>query len=190
VSGRAPGSVIPAKADDPRGCSSRKKRDDLWIPACAGMTMKRRIGRSTVMAKIRHLAFFADNPEEMAKFYVNAFGFEITGRGNASVWLTDGYLDIVPLKRADNMRVHTGLDHFGITLDVEEQSAVYERLEKMGHAPFKPPSDRSYVEDYWMDVERNKFAINSISRPPASRPTKTMSGVQGTVESLIDEQPH
>lgn len=40
------------------------------------------------MAKIRHLAFFADSPEEMAKFYVNAFGFEITGRGKASVWLT------------------------------------------------------------------------------------------------------
>ena len=52
------------------------------------------------MAKIRHLAFFADSPEDMAKFYVNAFGFEITGRGIASVWLTDGYLDIALLKRA------------------------------------------------------------------------------------------
>src|SRR6185312_107374 len=95
------------------------------------------------MAKIRHLAFFADSPEEMAKFYVNAFGFEITGRGKTSVWLTDGYLDIALLKRAD------------------EQPGVYDRLEKMGHTPFKPPSDRSYVEDYCMDVERNKFDLST-----------------------------
>jgi catechol 2,3-dioxygenase-like lactoylglutathione lyase family enzyme len=113
------------------------------------------------MAKIRHLAFFADSPEEMAKFYVNAFGFEITGRGIESVWLTDGYLDIALLKRADNMHVHTGLNHFGITLEANEQPGVYERLEKMGHSPFKPPSDRSYVEDYCMDVERNKFDLST-----------------------------
>ena len=134
------------------------------------------------MAKIRHLAFFADSPEEMAKFYVNAFGFEITGRGIASVWLTDGYLDIALLKRADNMHVHTGLNHFGITLDADEQPGVYERLNKMGHTPFKPPSDRSYVEDYCMDVERNKFDLSTSGRESRQEPE---DGLQGAGESLI-----
>jgi hypothetical protein len=75
--------------------------------------------------------------------------------------LTDSNPDIAVLKRADNMHVHTGLDHFRITLKAGEQPGVYERLEQMGHSPFKPPSDRSYVEDYCMDVERNKFDLST-----------------------------
>ena len=59
------------------------------------------------------------------------------------------------------MHVPTGLNHLGITLDADEQPGVYERLGKMGHTPFKPPSDRSYVEDYCMDVERNKFDLST-----------------------------
>lgn len=59
------------------------------------------------------------------------------------------------------MHVHTGLNHFGITLGADEQPDVYERLAQMGHTPFKPPSDRSYVEDYCMDVERNKFDLST-----------------------------
>jgi len=113
------------------------------------------------MAKIRHLAFFSDSPEKMAKFYVEAFGFEIKGRGKESVWISDGYLDIALLKRADNTHVHTGLNHFGITLDADEQPEVYERLKEMGHSPFKPPGDRSYVEDYCKDVDGNKFDLST-----------------------------
>jgi hypothetical protein len=31
----------------------------------------------------------------------------------------------------------------------------------MGHAPFRPPSDRSYVEDYVKDVDGNKFDLST-----------------------------
>ncbi len=113
------------------------------------------------MARIKHLAFFSDSPEKLAEFYVKAFGMEIKARGIASVWLTDGYLDIALLKRADNLHVHTGLNHFGVTIEPEEKEGVYQRLQEMGHAPFRPPSDRSYVEDYVKDVDGNKFDLST-----------------------------
>jgi catechol 2,3-dioxygenase-like lactoylglutathione lyase family enzyme len=128
------------------------------------------------MAKIRHLAFFSDSPEKMAQFYVNAFGFEIKGRGKESVWITDGYLDIALLKRADNTHVHCGLNHFGVTLEPEEKAAVYQRLEEMGHSAFKPPSDRSYVEDYCKDVDGNKFDLST-------------SGVKAKDKQMVFKEP-
>ena len=88
--------------------------------------------KEQIMAKIRHLAFFSDSPEKMAQFYVNAFGFEIKGRGKKSVWITDGYLDIALLWRADDTHYHSGLNHFGITLEADEKEAVYQRLDEMG----------------------------------------------------------
>jgi methylmalonyl-CoA/ethylmalonyl-CoA epimerase len=113
------------------------------------------------MARIKHLAFFSDSPEKMAQFYVEAFGFTIKGRGKKSVWVTDGYLDIAMLWRADETHYHSGLNHFGITLDADEREGVYQRLAEMGHDPIKPPSDRSYVEDYVKDVDGNKFDLST-----------------------------
>ena len=45
------------------------------------------------MPKIRHLAFFSDDPEAMAKFYSEVIGFRIKARGKQSVWITDGYME-------------------------------------------------------------------------------------------------
>lgn len=111
------------------------------------------------MAKIRHLAFFSENPENLARFYVDAFGFEIKGRGKESVWITDGYLDIALLKRGDQSHCHIGLNHFGVTIEPEEKNAVYARLAAMGRSPIKPPRERSYVEDYVKDIDGNKFDL-------------------------------
>lgn len=128
------------------------------------------------MAKIRHLAFFSDSPEKMAEFYVKAFGFEIKGRGKKSVWITDGYLDIALLWRADDTHYHSGLNHFGITLDADEKEAVYARLEEMGHSAIKPPPDRSYVEDYCKDVDGNKFDLST-------------SGVKAKEKRMVFKEP-
>jgi len=113
------------------------------------------------MAKIRHLAFFSDNPEKLAEFYTKVFKMEIKGRGKESVWITDGYLDIALLKRGDFMHTHTGLNHFGITLDADEKGEVYAALADMGRTPTKPPPNRSYVEDYAKDVDGNKFDLST-----------------------------
>ncbi len=113
------------------------------------------------MPKIRHIAFFSDNPEELARFYVDVIGMEIKGRGKESVWITDGYLDIALLKRSDSSHVHRGLNHFGITMEPDEKAAIYKRLEAGGHRIVKPPLDRSYVEDYTKDVDGNKFDLST-----------------------------
>jgi catechol 2,3-dioxygenase-like lactoylglutathione lyase family enzyme len=114
------------------------------------------------MPKIRHLAFFTDSPEDLAKFYTEVIGFEIKGRGKQSVWITDGYMDIALLKRTDDSHVHRGLNHFGITVeDDAEKEAICKRLEAIGRPAVKPPLDRSYVEDYAKDVDGNKFDLST-----------------------------
>jgi catechol-2,3-dioxygenase len=113
------------------------------------------------MPKVRHLAFFSDNPEKLAKFYTEVIGMQIKGRGKTSVWLTDGYLDIALLKRTEDSHITVGLNHFGVTLEPDEKEGVYQRLAANGHAVYKPPLDRSYVEDYVTDVDGNKFDLST-----------------------------
>ena len=129
------------------------------------------------MAKIRHLAFFSDNPEKLAEFYTDVFGMEIKARGKASVWLSDGYLDIALLKRGDLSHHHPGLNHFGITIEEDEKQRVYRRLEERGQSPVKPPPDRSYVEDYAKDVRRQHVRFVHLGREGARG---WALGVQGT----------
>jgi catechol 2,3-dioxygenase-like lactoylglutathione lyase family enzyme len=118
------------------------------------------------MAKIRHIAIFSDNPENLAKFYVNVFGMEIKGRSNArgdgtsAVWMTDGYMDIALLPRSTELAPE-GLHHFGITLDAGEKEGVYERLKQADAWLMKPPPGRPYVEDACKDADGNKFDIST-----------------------------
>ena len=61
------------------------------------------------MAKIRHIAIFTDDPDELSKFYVDTFGLTITQPLRSSpesgswVFLTDGYVHLAlisPARRA------------------------------------------------------------------------------------------
>jgi len=72
------------------------------------------------------MAIFSDDPEELAKFYVEVFKMELKGRssgGDGSVWLSDGYMDIALLRRRSEHVPH-GLHHFGITLNQDEEADV------------------------------------------------------------------
>ena len=68
------------------------------------------------MARIRHIAIFSDDPEHLAKFYVEVFGMTVKGKteDGGSVWMTDGYMDIALLKRTSELAPE-GVHHFGIT---------------------------------------------------------------------------
>ena len=112
------------------------------------------------MAKIRHIANFSDDPEELSKFYVNVFGMTVKGKSNTggAVWMTDGYMDIALLKRNNDLAPE-GLHHFGVTLEPGEKEGVYKRLKEADAWLMKPPPGRPYVEDACKDSDGNKFDI-------------------------------
>src|ERR1700722_11439285 len=114
------------------------------------------------MARIRHIAIFSDDPENLAKFYVDVFGMEIKGRSDdaGSVWMTDGYMDIALLRRNHELAPE-GVHHFGITIDPSEKAGVYLRLKEHDAFVMKPPPGRPYVEDAVKDADGNKFDIST-----------------------------
>lgn len=66
------------------------------------------------MAKIRHIAVRSDNIPKLADFYKKAFGLKEVSRGDATVYLSDGYINlaILPARGAQQ-----GIDHFGFEVD-------------------------------------------------------------------------
>jgi catechol 2,3-dioxygenase-like lactoylglutathione lyase family enzyme len=129
------------------------------------------------MARIRHVAVYTDNPEELADFYCDVFGMERkqethTEKGGFAIFLTDGYIDfalINPEKRDSPRGVH----HFGFTLDPGERDGVYDRMKKRGIEPEPAPRDRPYIEDAVYDPHGNKFDISTTGlRPKEPAPAK------------------
>lgn len=122
------------------------------------------------MAKIRHLAIFTDDPEELANFYVDTFGMTITQPLTSSpesgkwVFLTDGYLDLALIWPGDSLEakegMKNGINHFGFTLEEKEQKAVMQKLKARGIEPRKPPADRPYVEDRIKDIHGNPIDLS------------------------------
>ena len=78
------------------------------------------------MAKIRHIAYRAEDTEAMAKFFAEAFEMEIAQhRPNGAIDLTDGTINItiLPMNGA-NAGAHTrpGIEHMGFTVEDEERT--------------------------------------------------------------------
>ena len=118
------------------------------------------------MAKIKHIAIFSDDPERLAKFYVDVFGMKIIhrterreGSGN-SVWVTDGYMEVALIHPASEASPR-GINHFGFTFEPDEKAAIFEKLPKCGGELFQPPPGRPYIEDAALDVDGNKFDLST-----------------------------
>lgn len=78
------------------------------------------------MAKIRHIAYWAEDVEAMAAFFVN--GLEMTlaqRRANGAIDLTDGIVNITVLPasmpRPDGRPQTLGIDHIGFTVEDEDK---------------------------------------------------------------------
>jgi catechol 2,3-dioxygenase-like lactoylglutathione lyase family enzyme len=118
------------------------------------------------MAKIRHIAIFTDDPDKLAKFYVDVFGMtkthetEASAESGRSVWITDGYMDVAIIHPFSE-KSPRGVNHFGFTLDASEKAGIYQRLTDYGRAPYLPPSDRPYIEDAARDLDGNKFDLST-----------------------------
>lgn len=77
------------------------------------------------MAKLRHIAIAAKDPDAMADFYVKAFDFEIVRTSDGPLayghHLSDGTIDLAILRfKTDQIGKgmdYTGLHHFGILVD-------------------------------------------------------------------------
>jgi len=79
------------------------------------------------MAKLRHIAIAAKDPDAMAEFYKKAFDFK-------EIRKSDGPIDLAILRfKTDQTGKgldYTGLHHFGIL--VEDVAAVAKKLEDLG----------------------------------------------------------
>lgn len=87
------------------------------------------------MAQIRHLAIRTENPEKLAQFYMEAFGFKELHRGShpgnpggKSVHLTDGYFELAILDNSEQQSPN-GLYHFGIK--IENMEETLDRIKKL-----------------------------------------------------------
>jgi len=89
------------------------------------------------MAKLRHIAIAAKDPDAMADFYVKAFDFKIVRSNDGPLayghHLSDGTIDLAILKfKTDQIgrgMDYTGLHHFGILVeDVDEAAKVVAAL--------------------------------------------------------------
>jgi catechol 2,3-dioxygenase-like lactoylglutathione lyase family enzyme len=89
------------------------------------------------MAKLRHIAISAKDPDAMAEFYCKAFGFKIVHSDDGTLarghHLTDGTIDLAILNfKTDQLGKgmdYYGLHHFGVLVEnVEEASKAVEAL--------------------------------------------------------------
>lgn len=114
------------------------------------------------MAKIRHLAIIAENPEKLAKFYEEVFEMKITGIGKmGAYWLSDGMVELALIPHSQDTKRAKGINHFGFTFESrEERKAVIARLRKHNIEPFNPGPNRPYVEDAAVDVEGNRYDLS------------------------------
>lgn len=119
------------------------------------------------MAKIRHIAIFTDDPEQLANFYVDTFGMTITQPLTSSpesgswVFLTDGYIDMALIWPGNDSEGTKGINHFGFTMDEREYASVIQKLKARGIEPRKRPADRPYVEDRVRDIHGNPIDLSS-----------------------------
>jgi catechol 2,3-dioxygenase-like lactoylglutathione lyase family enzyme len=80
------------------------------------------------MAHIQHLAIRTENPEKLARYYEEVFGWSRirTGQGGA-VHLSDGHINLALL---NTNGAPSGIDHFGVKIDslgeVEQGLSKYE----------------------------------------------------------------
>ncbi len=122
------------------------------------------------MARIRHIAFIAEAPREVADFYATVFGMKVTGNGDGGdVWLTDGYMEIAFFPECAT--ASKGIHHFGFALAEDEKPAIYEKLAARDRRPFDPATDlagadRIFGADAIHDCDGNRVDL-AVGADPA-----------------------
>jgi catechol 2,3-dioxygenase-like lactoylglutathione lyase family enzyme len=103
------------------------------------------------MAKLRHIAIAAKDPDRMAEFYKAAFDFKEVRKTDGPLaygcHLSDGTIDLAILKfKTDQIGRgldYAGLHHFGIL--AEDVEAAARRLEGLGGRPCMVQTDAERI---------------------------------------------
>jgi hypothetical protein len=69
------------------------------------------------MPHIQHIAICSENPEKLARYYEDVFGWTRIGTSPVGVQMSDGRVNVSIL----NLGGKTGLDHFGVKIDSMDQ---------------------------------------------------------------------
>lgn len=118
------------------------------------------------MAQIRHLAIRTEEPERLAQFYIEVFGFKDLHRGShpghpagKSVHLTDGYFELAILDNSAQESPN-GLYHFGIK--IEDMEETLKRLKKFrADKPIRQrPEGTPFAEMRVSDLEGNLIDLS------------------------------
>jgi catechol 2,3-dioxygenase-like lactoylglutathione lyase family enzyme len=107
------------------------------------------------MAKLRHIAIAAEDPEAMAEFYKRTFGFTEVGRPNGvladGVFLSDGTLNMAVLKfKTDQLGKgvdYRGIHHFGVL--VEDVDKFSEKLVGLGAEHYIDQGQQGHQAGYF-----------------------------------------
>jgi len=82
------------------------------------------------MAKLRHVALYADDIEATASFYEKAFDMQRVLQREHAITLSDGVVSMAIVNAARRSNGKPGLDHIGFLVD--DMDAAAARLEAMG----------------------------------------------------------
>jgi catechol 2,3-dioxygenase-like lactoylglutathione lyase family enzyme len=108
------------------------------------------------MAKIRHIAIRAEDPDATAKMFVEVFGLEfIQKRAHGPVDLSDGDINITVLPMnvgAEGREIRKGYEHIGFS--VEDQNDTRDRLLAHGASELNPVAlGDAYYESKYKSAE-------------------------------------
>jgi len=117
------------------------------------------------MNQLRHLAIRTEEPEKLAAFYIEAFGFRevkegfppAKGQERRSFHLTDGYFELAILANAPNQSPN-GLYHFGIKID--DMDEIGRRLADFQKHLERRPNDTSFAELRVSDIDGNLIDLS------------------------------
>jgi catechol 2,3-dioxygenase-like lactoylglutathione lyase family enzyme len=117
------------------------------------------------MNQLRHLAIRTEEPEKLAAFYIEAFGFRevkegfppAQGQERRSFHLTDGYFELAILANTPNQSPN-GLYHFGIKVD--DMDEIARRLANFQTHLERRPNDTSFAELRVSDIDGNLIDLS------------------------------
>jgi catechol 2,3-dioxygenase-like lactoylglutathione lyase family enzyme len=117
------------------------------------------------MNQLRHLAIRTEDPEKLAAFYIEAFGFREVREGvppaqlqqSRSFHLTDGYFELAILANSSNQSPN-GLYHFGIKVD--DMDETIRKLELWQKRVQRRPEDTSFAELRVSDIDGNLIDLS------------------------------